>query len=217
MLFPRRGFMSTRRVAKRLWRSLRDAHFSDLVRPLRVVATQLETCQRVVFSSGEVARAVEASFAIPGICVPVEIDGEVYVDGGVADPLPVDVLEEMGIERIIAVNVIPRAGEAAVLAEPAARGETATPRRWSPWRWLNQQLNFFAQGNVFDNMIQAFIGAQTVVADASTRRADVALRPGRFRRALVRFHASRQVYRARPGRRRGATPRDARAHATVSR
>ena len=44
-----------------------------------------------------------------GACVPVEIGGERYIDGGIADPLPVDVLEEMGIERIIAVNTIPTA------------------------------------------------------------------------------------------------------------
>ncbi len=61
----------------------------------------------MVFSSGEVADAVHASIAVPGICVPVKIDGETYVDGGIVDPLPVDVLREMGISRIIAVNAIP--------------------------------------------------------------------------------------------------------------
>ena len=107
VLPPRRGFIRTRRILRRFRRSLGEAHFSDMIRPLRVLATRLDTLERVVFASGVVAQAVEASIAIPGICVPVTIDGEVYVDGGVADPLPVDVLEEMGIERIIAVNAIP--------------------------------------------------------------------------------------------------------------
>src|SRR5258708_36371965 len=107
VLPPRRGFIRTRRIMRRLRRSLGEAHFSDMVRPLRVVATRLETMERVVFASGVVAEAFEASIAIPGICVPVRVEGEDYVDGGVADPLPVDVLEEMGIERIIAVNAIP--------------------------------------------------------------------------------------------------------------
>src|SRR6266481_8512771 len=78
-----------------------------MVRPLRVVATNLASLDRSVFSSGEVAQAVHASSAIPGACIPVNIDGELYIDGGIADPLPVDVLQEMGIERIIAVNTIP--------------------------------------------------------------------------------------------------------------
>ena len=104
---PRRGFIRTRRTIARLRRSIGDAHFSDLIRPLRVLATRLDTLERVVFSSGEVAPAVDASIAIPGVCVPVTLDKEIYIDGGIADPLPVDVLMEMGIERIIAVNVIP--------------------------------------------------------------------------------------------------------------
>src|SRR5204863_7128591 len=80
---------------------------SELVRPLRIVATNLSTLELAVFSSGEVAAAVHASSAIPGACVPVKIGDELYIDGGIADPLPVDVLQEMGIERIIAVNTIP--------------------------------------------------------------------------------------------------------------
>jgi NTE family protein len=104
---PRRGFLRTGRVIKRLRRSIGDADFSDMAIPLRVVATRMDTLERAVFSTGDVARAVEASIAIPGICVPVTIDGEIYIDGGVADPLPVDVLREMGIERVIAVNTIP--------------------------------------------------------------------------------------------------------------
>src|SRR5262249_55185727 len=101
---PRRGFIRTRPTIARLRRWVGDAHFSDLICPLRVLATRLDTLERVVFSSGEVARAVEASIAIPGVCVPVTLDGETYIDGGIADPLPVDVLMEMGIERVIAVN-----------------------------------------------------------------------------------------------------------------
>ena len=49
--------------------------------------------------------------AMPGIVVPVKLNGATLVDGGVADPLPVDVLMEMGIERIIAVNTIPNPEE----------------------------------------------------------------------------------------------------------
>ncbi len=67
---PRQGFMRTRRVGQWLRRGIGNIQFMELARPLRVVATDFETLDRVVFSSGEVARAVEASIAIPGICVP---------------------------------------------------------------------------------------------------------------------------------------------------
>src|SRR5205807_8005787 len=87
-------------------RTIGDVHFTDLERPVRVDATNLYTLGRAVFSRGHLASAVQASVAIPGVCAPVIIDGEAYVDGGIADTLPVDVLEEMGINRIIAVNTI---------------------------------------------------------------------------------------------------------------
>src|SRR4029078_929070 len=102
-IFPRQGFLRGEKIKRRLKRSIGDAHFSELVRPLRIVATNLHTLERTVFSAGEVASAVHASSAIPVACAPVKIDEELYIDGGISDPLPVDVLEEMGIERIIAV------------------------------------------------------------------------------------------------------------------
>jgi NTE family protein len=177
VLPPRRGFIRTRRIAKRLRAHLGATEFCDLVRPLRVVATHLETLGRVVFSSGDVVRAIEASIAIPGICVPVAMDGENYVDGGVTDPLPVDVLEEMGIERIIAVNSIPTADRLRYWLEHRDDQALPKPSRWSIREFLHKHLNYFAQGNVLDTMVQAFVGAQMVVADVASRRADVVLRP----------------------------------------
>lgn len=172
---PRRGFIHARKISKRLRRTLGSAHFSDMVRPLRVMATRLETLERVVFASGEVVQAVEASIAIPGICVPVTIDNEIYVDGGVVDPLPVDVLEEMGIEKIIAVNVIPSSEQLRYWREREL--EMNGRPKFSFRRWMNQQINYFAAGNVFDTMVQAFNGAQMLVAENTGRRADVLLRP----------------------------------------
>ena len=60
-----------------------------------------------MWRSFSVTKAVHASSAIPGVCIPVEIGGETYIDGGVAEPLPVDVLSEMGVDKIIAVNALP--------------------------------------------------------------------------------------------------------------
>jgi NTE family protein len=172
---PRLGFIRTRRIGERLRRKLGRTKFAELAIPLRILATKLNTLERHIFESGEVADAVEASIAIPGICVPVEIGGQVYVDGGVTDPLPVDVLEEMGIERIIAVNAIPTAEQLG--AWQANPQNAAKAGRWSIGRILNTHLNYFAPGNVFDTMIQAFVGAQMHVAENASRRADVVLRP----------------------------------------
>ncbi len=174
---PRLGFIRTSRIARRLRSSLGDIEFAGMLRPLRVVATHLDSLGRVVFDSGQVASAVEASIAIPGIFMPVCLNGENYVDGGVTDPLPVGVLEEMGIERIIAVNAIPTAEQLHCWVRAEREAEARRKRRWSIGRTLNQHLNYFARGNVFDTMIQAFVGAQMLVAENATRRADVVMRP----------------------------------------
>ncbi|MGB8166272.1 MAG: patatin-like phospholipase family protein [Chthoniobacteraceae bacterium] len=177
VLPPRRGFIRTRRTVARLRRSIDNAHFSQLVRPLRVVATHLDTLERVVFSSGEVCRAVDASIAMPGICVPVKLDGETYIDGGIADPLPVDVLSELGIEKIIAVNVIPPPERIRYWLDASREADGRAPRRNWLGRLADQHLNYLASGNILDTLMRAINGAQTRVAEASCREADVVLRP----------------------------------------
>ena len=174
---PRQGFIRTRRTTRRLRNSLGDVHFSELVRPLRVVATHLDTLERVVFSSGDVVNAVDASIAIPGVCVPVTLDGETYIDGGIADPLPVDVLEEMGIERIIAVNVIPTPERVRYWMDAAREPTGREVPRTGFRRFLKAHLDYAASGNVIDTMMRAINGAQTRVAEDSAREADLVLRP----------------------------------------
>jgi NTE family protein len=177
VLPPRQGFMRTRRVVRRLRRSIGTSQFADLVRPLRVVATHLDTLERVVFSRGDVAEAVAASIAIPGVVVPVTVNGETFIDGGIADPLPVDVLEEMGIEKIIAVNVIPPPEKLRQWLDCEKEGSGRAARAQRLRNALSSRINYFAHGNILDTMLQAVSGAQTRVAEASARRADVLLRP----------------------------------------
>jgi NTE family protein len=180
-ILPRQGFLRGEKVKRRLKRSIGDVHFSELVRPLRIVATNLSTLERAIFSSGEVAAAVHASSAIPGACVPVKINGELYIDGGIADPLPVDVLEEMGIERIIAVNTIPTAAYLRCRHEFDRDHDEVMGRRKSKLRAiLNEYLNYFAPGNILDTILRSFHGAQMRVAEISCLHADLVLRPLSF-------------------------------------
>jgi len=180
-ILPRQGFLRGEKVKRRLKKSIGDVHFSELVRPLRIVATNLSTLERAIFSSGEVAAAVHASSAIPGACVPVKVDEELYIDGGIADPLPVDVLEEMGIEKIIAVNTIPTAAYLRCRHELERDHAEALGKRKHKIRTiLNEYLNYFAPGNILDTILRSFHGAQMRVAEISCLHADVVLRPLSF-------------------------------------
>ena len=174
---PREGFIRGQAVKKRLQRTIGDVQFAELERPIRVVATNLYTLDRVVFSSGDVASAVHASVAIPGVCAPVTIDGETYVDGGIADPMPVDVLKEMGIHRIIAVNMIPTPAYMRCCLEMEREQESLYGRRHNFLKALNRHANYFAPGNILDIMMRAVHGSQIRVAEEACRHADVVLRP----------------------------------------
>jgi len=79
--------------------------FDHLRVPYRAVAADLETGETVVLDHGNLAEAMRASMSIPGAFTPVEIDGRVLVDGGIADNLPVDVARGMGAGRVIAIDV----------------------------------------------------------------------------------------------------------------
>ncbi|MDB6032849.1 MAG: hypothetical protein JWM16_3187 [Verrucomicrobiales bacterium] len=180
-ILPRQGFLRGEKVKRRLKQSIGDVHFSELVRPLRIVATNLVSLEATIFSTGEVATAVHASSAIPGACVPVKIGEEMYVDGGISDPLPVDVLQEMGIEKIIAVNTIPT--PAYLRCRMEMEREKALMRGIRPGKFrsfVNQYLNYFAPGNILDTILRAFHGAQMRVAEYSCLQADLVLRPLSF-------------------------------------
>jgi NTE family protein len=180
-ILPRQGFLRGEKVKARLKRSIGDVHFSELIRPLRIVATHLASLDRVVFSAGEVAQAVHASSAIPGACVPVNVDGELYIDGGIADPLPVDVLEEMGIERIIAINTIPTPAYLRARLELEREREVRRGKKTNPIKsFVNRYINYFAPGNVLDTILRSFNGAQMQVAEHACQFADVVLRPLSF-------------------------------------
>ena len=73
--------------------------------PLGVVATDLGNGQAVLFQRGDTGTAVRASSAVPGVFVPVRINGRDYVDGGLVAPVPVRFTRQMGAELVIAVDI----------------------------------------------------------------------------------------------------------------
>ncbi len=86
----------------------RGLSFADLRRSgisLVVVACDLDTGEPVYIDEGDIAAAVRASMSVPGLFVPVEINGTTLVDGGLVDNVPVDILHELGAKFTVAVNV----------------------------------------------------------------------------------------------------------------
>jgi NTE family protein len=79
--------------------------FDQLALPFRAVASDLETGEAVILSGGNLSRVLRASMSVPAAVSPIEIDGRLLVDGGIVMNLPVEVAQDLGAERIIAVDI----------------------------------------------------------------------------------------------------------------
>jgi NTE family protein len=83
----------------------RIERFDQLPIPFRAVATDLETGEAVVLEKGDLATAIRASLSVPGVFTPVEHEGRLLVDGGIAENLPIDVVRGMNVDVLIVVDV----------------------------------------------------------------------------------------------------------------
>jgi NTE family protein len=106
--------------------------FGELGLPLSINAVDLEDGREVWFGEGgrtdvALSDAVYASCALPVFYPPARIDGRYYVDGGVADALPIARAAELGADRIIAIDV--GAGPVQDGADTVAKGMVAIHHR----------------------------------------------------------------------------------------
>ena len=79
--------------------------FDKLPIPFRAVATDIVNGEKVVFRKGHLSQVIRASMSIPAVFAPVEINGQLLVDGGMVDNIPVDVAREMGVDIVIVVDI----------------------------------------------------------------------------------------------------------------
>jgi NTE family protein len=101
----RGGLVDSDRFMAFLAEQIGVARFDQLQIPLEVVATEFWDRRQVVFERGELAPAIQASIAIPGLFNPVRHDGRVLVDGGLVNPVPFDLLLEK-CDTVIAIDVL---------------------------------------------------------------------------------------------------------------
>ncbi len=99
------GFVKGERLEAYVAKNLKHKSIETFRIPFIAVATHLRTGRTVIFEKGPATKAIHASAAIPGVFVPVEIAGETYVDGGVTNPIPIDVARRAGCDVVIGVAV----------------------------------------------------------------------------------------------------------------
>lgn len=106
-----KGLVQGNKVKELLKPLIGDVTFKDLQIPLAVVATDVYTGEEVVLREGSVLEAVRASISMPVIFTPVKIGERFLIDGGVVNPLPVNVARSMGAGTVLACNVIHEPGK----------------------------------------------------------------------------------------------------------
>lgn len=125
--------------------------FDDLAIPFRAVATDLATSEKVIIDHGDMVKAMKASATVPGVLVPVNLQGKLLVDGGLAENLPIIEVREMGADIVIAVDI-----SSPLLVEDQIKNALSV---------LNQLINFLT--------------VQTLEADKRNLTADdIYIRPG---------------------------------------
>jgi NTE family protein len=141
--------------------------FRDCRIPLQIVATNLQTRKTEFFTSGLLWPAVRASISLPIVFTPVKIRKTWYIDGGASDPLPVDVLRNAGMDKVIAVY---------------ATSQTKQ----------NRKVDFHNFINVF--LDSRTIMSDTIAAE-SAAKADVFINPDVSRFGMFDYHHLRKLIR----------------------
>lgn len=119
------GLIKGDRLRAELRHALGPSRVETLPIPFVAVATDLVTGHEIWLQKGDLADALRASFALPGLFPPIEVDGRWLADGALVDPLPVAACRALGAEMVIAVNlntdIIGKSRDAARL--PASMGD----------------------------------------------------------------------------------------------
>ncbi len=108
--FPVQGLLKGGKAAKLVRRAVKDADFLDLMIPAYIVGVDILKGEEIVFETGNLTDAIRSSISIPAIFAPYNYRGRWMVDGGLLNPVPVDVLLRKGADMVIAVCIEPRIG-----------------------------------------------------------------------------------------------------------
>jgi predicted acylesterase/phospholipase RssA len=103
---PTRALLSNAGIRFNFEQVAGDKRFEDLETPLAMVTADIVTGQEVVLRRGLLRIAALASMAIPGIYPPLRIGPYTLVDGGIVNPVPIDVAAGMGADVVIGVPLM---------------------------------------------------------------------------------------------------------------
>ncbi|PSL01966.1 patatin-like phospholipase family protein [Cecembia rubra] len=101
-----KGFIKGEKVFGELKKLIEDCNIEDLSIPFRCNAVEIPSGKERVFKSGSLYRAIRASVSIPTVLMPARIGKQEYIDGGILNPIPFNLLDEEHLgDWIVAVDL----------------------------------------------------------------------------------------------------------------
>jgi NTE family protein len=161
--------------------------FEDLTLPCRTVATDVESGERVSIGNGNLCDAFRASASVPMVFSPVKIEGRVLVDGGVSDPVPAEIVNMMGADLCIAVNVVPPLKKG---VENAVSHAFRMMSWFNPLTWLEESAGL---PNMFDIIMNAMQTLQYELGNFKAISADVLINPELSDFTWVEYYRSEEL------------------------
>jgi NTE family protein len=98
------GLIQGRKLAFWINQILGNKRLSELPKKVGVAVTELVDSQLLLVVEGKAGEAVQASSSIPGTFVPVKVDQEIWVDGGVLSVVPVRFARALGAHKVLAID-----------------------------------------------------------------------------------------------------------------
>ena len=184
LCFPKLAFAKGRKIRALLEKHINRKTFQDIKFPFKVVACNLNRRQQVIYDTGALVDAVMASIAIPGVFAPARVNGDLIVDGGIIEPVPVGTLVRSGIKKIIAVNVLP-SPENVIQSYELKRRQMEEEKREAQAKGLlsriahnlRLRLQKMVSPNILDVIVNSFQTTEYVMSQTDCQKADIVIRP----------------------------------------
>lgn len=195
LTMPISGILAGKRLRRFLKNILEEKRFEDLQIPVKIVVYDLANRETLVVDKGPLDEAVYMSIAVPGIFKPKMERGRMIVDGGISDPVPVDILFSQGVKKIIAINVLPGPEDIRKRNMTLKKRvkEEENMLRASPFYiklgiLVRRYFKKIFTPNIFDVIMTSMQSMEYVLAENSCEKGDVVLRPVLQDASSVDFH-----------------------------
>jgi NTE family protein len=184
-VLPKQGLFGGEKVRTLADKMLTRHTFKNIKIPFIAVATDLETGKEAHLQTGKISEAIRASIAIPGIFTPFKKDGKYLLDGGLVNPVPVNVVRKMGADIVIAVDLNHHFFKEQLRSKESLKNSKNKIAEWFTPSWPN--IIDVIAGSVF------MMEDQLAEKNFMIHKPDILLRPRLESASIFDFHHAKKL------------------------